>query len=45
LQNFSQAETSELPAILERGVEAVFTFITQGIEAAMNHYNPASGEP
>jgi len=45
LKNFSQAETSELPAILERGVEAVYTFITQGIEAAMNRYNPVSGEP
>lgn len=45
LQVFSPAETSELPAILERGVEAVFTFLTQGIEAAMNRYNPTSAEP
>jgi PTH1 family peptidyl-tRNA hydrolase len=44
LQDFSSAETSELPGLLERGVEAVFTFVTQGIAAAMNRYNPAPGE-
>jgi PTH1 family peptidyl-tRNA hydrolase len=44
LQEFSAAEANELPAILERGVEAVFTFVTQGIAAAMNQYNPAPGE-
>jgi PTH1 family peptidyl-tRNA hydrolase len=44
LQDFSAAETGELPGILERGVEAVFTFITLGMAAAMNRYNPATGE-
>jgi PTH1 family peptidyl-tRNA hydrolase len=44
LQEFSTAESNELPAILDRGVEAVYTFVTQGIAAAMNHYNPAPGE-
>jgi PTH1 family peptidyl-tRNA hydrolase len=44
LQEFSKEETGELPAILSRGVEAVYTFVTQGIAAAMNRYNPAPGE-
>ena len=44
LQDFSPAETSLLPEILDRGMEAVFIFITQGIAAAMNRYNPAPGE-
>ena len=44
LQEFSATETNLLPEILDRGVEAMFTFITQGIAAAMNHYNPPSGE-
>lgn len=44
LQEFSPAESSELPAILERGVEAVYTYVTLGIAAAMNRYNPATGE-
>jgi PTH1 family peptidyl-tRNA hydrolase len=44
LQEFSPAETGQLPEVLERGVEAVYTFITQGIAAAMNLYNPAPGE-
>jgi peptidyl-tRNA hydrolase, PTH1 family len=45
LQDFSPAETSQLPEILGRGVEAIFTFTTQGIAAAMNRYNPAPEEP
>ena len=44
LQEFSATETNLLPEILDRGVEAMFTFITQGIAAAMNHYNPPTGE-
>jgi peptidyl-tRNA hydrolase, PTH1 family len=44
LQEFSKEESNELPAILDRGVEAIDTFVTQGIAAAMNHYNPAPGE-
>jgi PTH1 family peptidyl-tRNA hydrolase len=44
LQEFSKEESNELPAILDRGVEAIDTFVTQGIAAAMNRYNPAPGE-
>jgi PTH1 family peptidyl-tRNA hydrolase len=45
LQDFSPAETSQLPELLERGVEAIFTFTTQGIAAAMNRFNPTPEEP
>jgi PTH1 family peptidyl-tRNA hydrolase len=40
LQDFSREETELLPAILERGVEAVLAFIKEGIVASMNQYNP-----
>jgi PTH1 family peptidyl-tRNA hydrolase len=39
LQNFSKEETSFLPAILDRGVEAVLTFAQSGLAEAMNRYN------
>jgi len=39
LQDFSKGEAESLPEILDRGVAAVLTFITDGIEAAMNEFN------
>ncbi len=39
LRERSKAEAEELPGILDRAVEAVLTFITQGIDQAMNLYN------
>jgi PTH1 family peptidyl-tRNA hydrolase len=45
LQDFSLVETSQLPELLERGVEAIFTLTTQGIAAAMNRFNPTPEEP
>ncbi len=39
LQNFSKAELEILPFILERTTNAVITFMTDGIEIAMNKYN------
>jgi PTH1 family peptidyl-tRNA hydrolase len=40
LQNFSAAESEILALTLDRGVEAVLVFVTQGLVAAMNQYNP-----
>ena len=39
LQDFSRQEVEFLPEFLDRGVEAVQTFITQGLVEAMNRYN------
>lgn len=39
LKNFSKDETEFLPEILERSVNAVLTFVTEGLETAMNQYN------
>lgn len=39
LQNFTQAEREMLDEVLDSAVEAVLTFVTQGVEAAMNQYN------
>ena len=39
LQDFTNSECKELPAILDQAVEAVLVFIEQGINAAMNKYN------
>lgn len=41
LQDFSRAEAELLPQILDRACEAALTFITRGLETAMNQYNPA----
>jgi peptidyl-tRNA hydrolase, PTH1 family len=40
LKDFSRQEAEELAYILDRGVEAVLTFVTQGITQAMNRFNP-----
>jgi PTH1 family peptidyl-tRNA hydrolase len=45
LQDFSDAEQEMLAILLERGVEAIQLFVSEGIEAAMNQFNgPAVDE-
>lgn len=39
LQDFSRGEAQDLALILERASEAVLTFITDGLIAAMNQFN------
>lgn len=39
LHDFARQEVEFLPEFLDRGVEAVQTFITQGLVTAMNRYN------
>ncbi len=39
LDDFSPDETEFLQVILDRAVDAVLTFVTDGIDAAMNQYN------
>ncbi len=39
LQDFSQSEEAELALIRQQAVEALLSFVTQGIAAAMNAYN------
>jgi PTH1 family peptidyl-tRNA hydrolase len=42
LGKFTQSEESELSAVLDRAVEAVGVADEQGIDAAMNRYNPTA---
>ncbi len=39
LQDFSRDETAELDALLDRASQAIDTFLTAGITAAMNEFN------
>jgi PTH1 family peptidyl-tRNA hydrolase len=39
LRDFSQEEVDFLPEILDRGVDAVLTFVSLGLVTAMNQYN------
>jgi PTH1 family peptidyl-tRNA hydrolase len=39
LQNFNRDEALELPGIIDRAVEAIETFVADGIITAMNKYN------
>jgi PTH1 family peptidyl-tRNA hydrolase len=39
LQNFSGDEKEALPFVLARATDAMLTFVTEGIDAAMNGYN------
>lgn len=39
LQDFDRSEAQELPTVLDRAVEAVLLFVTDGLEKAMNRYN------
>jgi peptidyl-tRNA hydrolase, PTH1 family len=40
LQDFSREEAAELDALLERAGQAIDAFLTAGITAAMNQFNP-----
>jgi PTH1 family peptidyl-tRNA hydrolase len=39
LQDFSDAEMTDVSETLDRAVEAALTWVTDGLEAAMNRYN------
>ena len=39
LQDFSRDEMKELSSILDRAADAVLTFVTDGLDKAMNKYN------
>jgi len=39
LQDFSKDEMKELSSILDRAADAVLTFVTDGLDKAMNKYN------
>lgn len=39
LQNFSRDEEKEVSSILDRGTDAVFAFVTEGLNKAMNEFN------
>jgi len=39
LQNFNRSEAELLPTVLDRAVDAIITFVIEGIWAAMNRYN------
>jgi PTH1 family peptidyl-tRNA hydrolase len=39
LRDFSTDENEFLPVILDQGVDAALTFVTDGIDIAMNNYN------
>lgn len=43
LQEFSGAEQAVLSEMLNRAVEAVLTWLTEGLEAAMNRFNGSAG--
>ena len=40
LQDFSKSESELLPGILDRAADAVLTYVREGLEAAMNQFNP-----
>ncbi|MBN1218971.1 MAG: aminoacyl-tRNA hydrolase [Anaerolineae bacterium] len=40
LQKFTQAEWAEMLVIYQQGVDAVTAVITEGLDAAMNQFNP-----
>lgn len=42
LQDFARDESAELPAILERAVDAILAYTSQGLNQAMNQYNGQS---
>lgn len=39
LQDFGKAELELLPSLLDRSVDAILAFVSDGLEAAMNLYN------
>jgi peptidyl-tRNA hydrolase, PTH1 family len=44
LQNFSRNEIQTLSEILDHAEKAVFTFVTQGLNKAMNDFNGGISE-
>ena len=42
LQDFGKDEAAELPGILDRAVDAILIYISQGLNQAMNQYNGSS---
>jgi PTH1 family peptidyl-tRNA hydrolase len=44
LQDFSRSQIEFLPSLLDRAVEAILLFVDQGLQAAMNKFNPATNE-
>jgi len=44
LQDFSPTESEILGLTLEKAVDAILVFITEGLESAMNNFNPAVPE-
>lgn len=44
LQDFAKTEMEILPEVLDRCVEAAFTFVTSGLEQAMNRFNGQAQE-
>jgi PTH1 family peptidyl-tRNA hydrolase len=42
LSNFDKKELEELPFIMDKAIEAIFSFCTIGIERTMNQYNTQS---
>ncbi|HKY78603.1 MAG TPA: aminoacyl-tRNA hydrolase [Anaerolineales bacterium] len=40
LQDFSRSEQQALPFVLQRAAQAALTFVDDGIDAAMNRFNP-----
>jgi PTH1 family peptidyl-tRNA hydrolase len=42
LQDFSRQDLAALSEILDRGADAVLTFVTEGLNAAMNKFNGGS---
>ena len=44
LQNFSRADLLIVSETLDRGADAVLTFITGGLNKAMNQFNGVAGE-
>lgn len=44
LQDFSKKEAELLPGVLDRAADAVLTYVREGLEVAMNQYNPQGME-
>lgn len=44
LQNFSKNEVELLPGILDRAADAVLTYVRNGLDAAMNQFNPQNSD-
>lgn len=42
LQDFNRSEAAELPMVMDRAVDAILTFVCEGLEKAMNLYNSST---